>query len=284
MPAPSYDEQSKIAEILDTLDAVIRGTEAVVAKLKAMKQGLLHDLLTRGIDANGDLRPPQPEAPHLYKQTPLGWLPKEWDTSKLPSLAQSNRPVIKTGPFGSSLKGEHWCEAGRPVITIGSFGESGFIENELLFIDERKAKSMIEYEVHPGDLVFSRVADVGRSLVVEKSEAGWIMSSNLMRISVERKKLLPSLLHVQLRHSVHLRKRMSQLVNSAGRDVANSAVLLALDIAVPPEHEQIEIENAIIYNDEKLVREEQQLDKLRLQKSGLIEDLLTGRKAVTALL
>lgn len=281
---PPPDHQSKIAEILDTLDAAIQGTEAVVAKLKAMKQGLLHDLLTRGINANGELRPSQPEAPHLYKQTPLGWLPKEWDTSKLPSLAQTNRPVIRTGPFGSSLKGEHWREAGRPVITIGSFGESSFIENELLFIDERKAKSMIEYEVRPGDLVFSRVADVGRSLVVEKNEAGWIMSSNLMRISVERKKLLPSLLHVQLRHSVSLRKRMSQLVNSAGRDVANSAVLLSLDIAVPPEHEQIEIEKAIICIDEKSVLEEQQLDKLRLQKSGLMEDLLTGRKAVTALL
>lgn len=284
VPTPSYDEQTKIAEILDTLDAAIRGTEAVVAKLKAMKQGLLNDLLTRGIDENGDLRPLQLEAPHLYKQTPLGWLPKEWDTSKLPGLAQSNRPVIKTGPFGSSLKGEHWRETGRPVITIGSFGESGFIEDELLFIDERKAMSMIEYEVDPGDLVFSRVADVGRSLVVGESEAGWIMSSNLMRISVERKKLLPSLLHVQLRHSASLRKQMSQLVNSAGRDVANSAVLLALDIAVPPVREQIEIENAFVCNDEKLVQEERQLDKLRLQKFGLMDDLLTGRTSVAALL
>lgn len=56
VPLFSKDRQSKIAEILDTLDAAIRGTEAVVAKLKAMKQGLLYDLLTRGIDANGDLR------------------------------------------------------------------------------------------------------------------------------------------------------------------------------------------------------------------------------------
>lgn len=77
---------------------------------------------------------------------------------------------------------------------------------------------------------------------------------------------------------------MSQLVNSAGRDVANSAVLLALDIAVPPGFEQIEIEKAIVCNDEKLVKEEQQLNKLRLQKSGLMDDLLTGRRPVTALL
>ena len=88
LAVPDLRIQSKIAEILDTLDAAIRGTEAVVAKLRAMKRGLLHDLLTRGIDANGDLRPPQPEAPHLYHQTPLGWLPKEWDVRLLDDVAQ----------------------------------------------------------------------------------------------------------------------------------------------------------------------------------------------------
>ncbi len=69
--------------VLDTLDTAIHETEAIIAKLKAVKQGLLHDLLTRGIDANGELRPPQAEAPHLYKQSPLGWIPKEWETSSV---------------------------------------------------------------------------------------------------------------------------------------------------------------------------------------------------------
>ncbi|TBZ35719.1 restriction endonuclease subunit S [Rhizobium leguminosarum bv. viciae] len=281
---PPYDHQSKIATILDTLDEAIRRTEAAVAKLKAMKQGLLHDLLTRGIDANGNLRSPYTEAPHLYKETPLGWLPKGWQTGKLPGLARSDRPVLRTGPFGSSLKGEHWREVGRPVITIGSFGENGFLKHELLFIEERKAISMVDYEVHDGDIVFSRVADVGRSLVVHAEQAGWIMSSNLMRISIDPSRLLPSLVHAQLRHSSRLRKRMSQLVNSAGRDVANSAILLALDFAVPQPSEQSQIIEAISAIELTLRCEEEQLDKLRLQKSGLMDDLLTGRVSVTPLL
>ena len=70
---------AKIAEILDTLDTTIRQTEAIIEKLKQVKQGLLHDLLTRGIDANGELRPPQSQAPHLYKDSPLGWIPREWE-------------------------------------------------------------------------------------------------------------------------------------------------------------------------------------------------------------
>lgn len=77
IPKVNVTEALKISEILDTLDTVIHETEAIIAKLKAVKQGLLHDLLTRGIAANGELRPSQSEAPHLYKESPLGWIPKE---------------------------------------------------------------------------------------------------------------------------------------------------------------------------------------------------------------
>ena len=72
---PPEEEQIRIAQILDTLDTAIQETEAIIAKLKAVKQGLLHDLLTRGIDANGELRPAPEDAPQLYKQSPLGWMP-----------------------------------------------------------------------------------------------------------------------------------------------------------------------------------------------------------------
>ncbi len=77
---------------------------------------------------------------------------------------------------------------------------------------------------------------------------------------------------------------MSQLVNSAGRDVANSAVLLALDFVVPSQEEQQQIDDAIAASDGTLANEERKLDKLRLQKSGLMDDLLTGRVPVTPLL
>ena len=76
LPAPA--EQATIALVLDTLDTAIRQTEVIIEKLKLVKQGLLHDLLTRGIDDNGELRPPQSEAPHLYKESVLGWIPRDW--------------------------------------------------------------------------------------------------------------------------------------------------------------------------------------------------------------
>lgn len=49
-------EQRTIVEILDSLDEMIAHTESLIQKLKQIKAGLLHDLLTRGLDENGELR------------------------------------------------------------------------------------------------------------------------------------------------------------------------------------------------------------------------------------
>ena len=56
VPIPPLREQRRIAEILDSADEAIRATERVIDKLKQVKKGLLHDLLTRGLDENGQLR------------------------------------------------------------------------------------------------------------------------------------------------------------------------------------------------------------------------------------
>jgi type I restriction enzyme S subunit len=52
----SFDEQTKIAEVLSTVDQAIEQTEALIAKQKRIKTGLMQDLLTRGIDEHGQLR------------------------------------------------------------------------------------------------------------------------------------------------------------------------------------------------------------------------------------
>ena len=277
-------QQARIAQVLDALDTAIHETEAIIAKLKAVKQGLLHDLLTRGIDANGELRPPQTEAPHLYKQSPLGWIPKEWHTSGLAGVAPEDRAVIRTGPFGSSLKGEHWRNSGTPVVTIGALGEEEFIESELLFVDEVTAARLGDFKLIPGDVVFSRVADVGRSVVVSENERGWIMSSNFMRISCDSVRARPHFLQLLLSSSVPVRQQLRTKVNSAGRDVANSAVLMGLSFPWPSPREQDEILRRVNTIGQLVIQRQAELKKLLDVKLGLMDDLLTGRVRVTPLL
>ncbi|WP_275424279.1 restriction endonuclease subunit S, partial [Burkholderia pseudomallei] len=83
---PPKEELPVITEILGCIETAIHETDALISKLRAVKQGLLHDLMTRGIDANGELRRPQVEAPHLYKQSRLGAIPKEWEVKEITDL------------------------------------------------------------------------------------------------------------------------------------------------------------------------------------------------------
>jgi type I restriction enzyme S subunit len=82
---PPLPEQRRIADMLDTVDAAIQQTEALIAKLKLMKAGLLHDLLTRGLDEQGNLRDPDAH-PEQFKDSPLGRIPRGWEVRSLGTI------------------------------------------------------------------------------------------------------------------------------------------------------------------------------------------------------
>lgn len=276
--APHIEEQRAITGVLDTVDEAIRSSELLIAKLEQMKQGVLDDLLTRGIDENGE-----PIGPGRFKDSPLGRIRADWDVASLRAYGSVDRPYLKTGPFGSSLKQAHWRPTGVPVITIGCLGEGVLTQSELLHVSEQTARSLAAYAVVPGDIVFSRVADVGRSAVVRESERGWIISSNLMWLSVDRRRAVPEFLQANLAGNTRVRRQIRKLVNSAGRDVANAATMNAVLFPWPPFDEQVRIAGVLRATGSRIEWERAVLLKLSLLKKGLVEDLLTGRVRLTGL-
>ena len=83
IPTPPKPEQTKIAEVLSTVDRAIEQTEALIAKQQRIKTGLMQDLLTRGIDEHGNLRT---EQTHKFKNSPLGRIPVEWEVKELKEI------------------------------------------------------------------------------------------------------------------------------------------------------------------------------------------------------
>ncbi len=273
--SPPVVHQSKIAEVLDTLDAAIRGTEAVVAKLRAMKQGLLHDLLTRGIDANGDLRPPHPEAPHLYHQTPLGWLPKEWEIATLDDLCASIVDCPHTTP--------NFKEEGVYVARTMHIKDGKFLSDMASYVTEEEYSKRIDrLEPMPGDVIFTREAPVGQAFCIPEG----------MKICLGQRVMLlrPKLSKLNARYLVaHIYSgavQSSIQLKTAGttNPHMNVADVRKLRLPAPSVEEQFQIASCL--NDIEARHEEEAalLNKLRLQKSGLMDDLLTGRVPVTPLL
>lgn len=271
LPTPA--QQSKIAEVLDTLDAAIRGTEAVVAKLKAMKQGLLHDLLTRGIDANGDLRPPHTEAPHLYKETPLGWLPKEW---RIGIVAEEFE--IQLGKMLDLEKNR-----GEPKSYLGNKAvQWDCIEPSEVQTVRLSPGDLLRFRLQPGDLLVCEGGEVGRAAVWSGELEECYYQKALHRLRPLRGYSSRLMLEV-LRWYVE-RDFLNEYVSKTSIAHLTQEKLAVVPLLVPPKTEQREIVEKFMSARNRLAAEHRLLEKLRLQKSGLMDDLLTGRVPVTPLL
>ena len=128
---PPTTEQSKIAEILSTVNQAIEQTEALIAKQQRIKTGLMRDLLTRGLDENGNLRS---EGTHKFKDSLLGRIPMEWEVKEIQELLADVDPPMRSGPFGSALLKEELLESGIPSweSIMSSLKSSSHFSNDLL--------------------------------------------------------------------------------------------------------------------------------------------------------
>ena len=253
---PPISEQRKIAEILRAADAEIAAITELGQKYKLILERLVDQLL---LEAG-----PTPQVP-------------------LESCSRPDRPFLKTGPFGSSLKGSDWVPSGTPVITIAALADGHINPDELYFVAPSKAASLSAYRVTAGDILFSRVADVGRSAVVRDHQKNWIISSNLMRMAVISELMDPDFLQMVIANSTSVRQQIRHLTNSSGRVVINDSIVRHLRFPMPPLSKQIQIVNAVRKCNASREYASHTLNKVHLIKQGLIQDLLTGRVRVSAL-
>ncbi len=277
-------EQRKLAQILDTLDTAIHETETIIAKLKTVKQGLLHDLLTRGIDANGELRPPQTEAPHLYKKSLLGWIPKEWDVKRLVELLADVDPAMRSGPFGSALLKQEFVEVGVPLLGIDNVQTERFVASFTRFVTPRKFAELVRYAVRPNDLIITIMGTVGRCCLVPEDIGNALSSKHTWTISLNQDAYSPYLAMLQVNYSPWAVAHFASDQQGGTMAAIRSETLRSTLLPAPPREEQYLIEKRLRTLGRRIELEVDSLAKRYSEKAGLMDDLLTGRVSVKKLL
>lgn len=283
VPTPAGDEQVRVALILDTLDTTIRQTEAIIEKLKQVKQGLLHDLLTRGIDANGELRPPQSQAPHLYKESPLGWIPRGWSISRVGEEVDVRHGFAFPGHlFSSEPKGYRLLVPGN----FSRFGGLDFSDGNTKYFDgQHPAGTLLEdgealivmTDLSPMTLILGRAVLLNEGFPV-------LHNQRIGKFVFRRSSDWYTQFFVMLMNDDRLRSKV--IAEATGTTVRHTSPdrIKAGIVAKPSIEEQTAIAHRL---DALLVRvraEAAYTSKLRQLKSGLMDDLLTGRVRVTPLL
>jgi len=161
---PPEPEQSKIAEVLSTVDRAIEQTEALIAKQQRIKTGLMQDLLTRGIDENGNLRS---EETHEFKDSPLGRIPVEWEVERCVSLCTEIVVGIVIRPT------QYYREDGVAMLRSANVKENCIDPSDLVYMSEKDNEILRKSQVRCGDLVTVRTGYPGTTSVIPAAFDGW---------------------------------------------------------------------------------------------------------------
>jgi len=276
---PSLDKQHKIAKILTTIDQLIEKTQVLIDKHTAIKQGMMADLFTRGIDfSTGQLRPPVEQAPHLYKERGFGWIPKDWDVCQLKDYIS----LVKSGLSRKIVEED----IGIPVMISGNIqdGKLDFKNIKYWYRKDPQGANIENYILDDKDILLcfiNSVEQIGKVCIYRDIGRESIYTTNLFRIKpseITESKFLYSLLSSSI---------VQEEIKNITKPAINQASFTTGDfkkIPVPliDKNEQDIIVKHLNIVSEKIEKERCLLEKLRTAKYGLMQDLLTGKVSVKA--
>lgn len=274
IPTPPKPEQTKIAEILTTVDRAIEQTEALIAKQQRIKTGLMQDLLTRGIDEHGNLRS---EQTHQFKDSPLGRIPVEWEVERWSQVCSKIQDGTHFSPRTDS-------SAEFKYVTSKNI-KFGFLDlSDVEYIDKRQHDEIYKTcNVCFGDVLLTKDgANTGNAAINFLNEEFSTLSSVALIRPLEGTLTSMFLLQTILSESGQ------RLIKDAMSGLAITRVTLEiinnLLMKVPPVKEQKSIGQFLAVQDEGIKSEAKIFAKLRSLKTALMQDLLTGKVRVTLLL
>jgi len=273
LPEP---EQHRIADILDAADAAIQQTEALIAKLKQVKAGLLHDLLTRGLDAHGRLRDPAAH-PEQFVESPVGRVPREWEACQISDLLYDVIDFRGKTPLKIGLE---WGGGNIPALSANNveMGRINLSKETYYGSDKLYRRWMTKGDCAKGDIIITMEAPLGNVAQIP-DDRKYILSQRVLLLKTRSERVFNDF----LKHELMSTGFQSQLAQNATGTTAKGiqqAKLMKLLVPLPPFSEQVTVAEALDAHDALIRAEEAYRDKLAQVKRGLMEDLLTGRVRV----
>lgn len=254
LPLPSLAEQRRIAENLDAADEAIAGTEAVIAKLALIRQGLLDDMV-------GKVLPPHPTVEQVASQEP---------------------GATTIGPFGSNLLASDYRPEGAPVVFVRDIKPTGFVWKSEVYVSADKARELAAHSVAPGDVVATKMGlpPCLACLYPEWMPPG-VITADVIRVRPDPAKAVAGWWARVLNHEV-VRRQVRLITGGVTRPKVTLRDFRLLKLPIPSLEQQSRAVALLDAADARVLAEEAHLVKLKLQRIGLIQDLLSGQVRVAA--
>ena len=265
---PPLPEQRKIAAILSSVNDAIEQTQAVIDQVQVVKRGLMQELLSRGL----------PGRHTRFQQTEIGEIPRDWVVDRVGNLGRQDRPAVKAGPFGSSLKKSYYVSEGYRV-----YGQEQVLAGDLsmgdYYIDQERFELLGSCRVSAGDVLMSLVGTFGEALVVPRNAEPGIINPRLLRLSLDPQLVLPEFFCYWLQ-SDGTRKLLADAAQGGTMGVLNAGIVKNLRLGIPSLREQSSIIAVLEAVQQRLVAEIKVKNATAESKAALMSVLLPGELRV----
>ncbi len=93
-------------------------------------------------------------------ESPLPWIPEQWTWTVVDRVSADEENAITDGPFGASLKTEHYVASpGFRVVRLQNIGQGVFRDEHRAYIDRSRFEDLSKHRAFAGDLVVAGLVD-----------------------------------------------------------------------------------------------------------------------------
>ena len=244
---PEATEQRAIATALSDVDALLGALDRLIAKKRDLKQAAMQQLLT----PPGAGQASQPRLPGFHG---------EWEVKRFGELASPRRDRVdprRAGVQNFCIELEHIASASGELLGSTSTG------------DQSSLKSVF----HPGDVLFGKLRAYLRKYWLATRSG---VCSTEVWVLTPKDRLVTTEFLFQL---IKTDEFIEAASNSYGTHMPRSdwSIVKQYELKLPPLPEQTAIAGVLTDMDAELAALEQQREKTRALKQGMMQELLTGR-------
>lgn len=250
---PPIEEQKKISSILWTIEKHVEKTESLIQVAEKFKEGLLEELLTRGIGHK------------KFKKTELGEIPDEWSISTIGDICTVRRGASPR-PIGDK---KYFSEEGPGWIRISDITPIyKYVKKTEQYLSEAGASCSVP--VSKGDLVMSICATIGKPVIIDMTACihdGFVLFQDIKNLTTEY------LFYLLLRNEAYF--KMQKQEGTQGN--LNTSIVENTLIAIPKDKDEQKRVISLLNQVDSLI--ENMYNALRKSKSlqkKILNDLLSG--------
>ena len=257
-------EQQRIATALSDVDTLINNLEKIIAKKKNIKQGAMQQLLT-GRKRLPGFAPAKP----TYKQTELGKIPTDWEVKNLADLG-----YFISGS-GFPLKYQGCVDEKYPFYKVSDFSNDGNIFSMIIannYVSEQTAKKLGCKIIPKNAILFAKI---GAAIMLERKKIctrACCADNNMMAFTC-----YDFCDATFMNAALTMIKFADYSASSALPSLSSRTLGLILVVIPSSKAEQTAIANVFSDMDTEIATLETKLAKYRKLKTGMMQQLLTGK-------